>query len=93
MAVTKRPASTTKKPATDKAVEAFIGSAPDAVPTEKEKPTKKGGLMRGKKEQISHTMAPSVLEKVDAIAEKKGLSRAGIINLAISEYLERQGIE
>ena len=83
MAITKRP-SPTKKP-DSASVEKFIGKAPDA---REEVPTRKS-LMRGKREQISHTMPPDLLEKVDEMSKRKGITRAGLINLAISEYCEK----
>jgi metal-responsive CopG/Arc/MetJ family transcriptional regulator len=45
--------------------------------------------MRGKREQISHTIPPALLAKIDAVAETKGMTRAGLINLAISDYLDK----
>lgn len=82
MAITKRPQSPKADP---KSVEKFIGKAPDAT---KETPARKT-LMRGRREQISHTMPPELLEKVDEMAKRKGITRAGLINLAISEYCEK----
>jgi hypothetical protein len=61
-------------------VEAFIGNAPDA---------RRKGVIRGKKEQITLTIAPELLAKVDAIASRMGQSRAALINRAIFELAER----
>jgi hypothetical protein len=58
----------------------FIDNAPDA-------PGRKG-VKRGKKEQITLTLAPELLEKVDALAKRMGQSRAAMINLAIFRMIE-----
>lgn len=81
--LTKRPAASKKPAADEKKASAFIAAAPDAA---------KKGTIRGKREQISHTMPPALLAEVDAMAERKGLSRAGLINLAVSEYIEKAKI-
>jgi hypothetical protein len=60
--------------------EAFIGSAPDA---------RRKGVIRGRKEQITLTIAPELLAKVDALAGRMGQSRAALINRAIYELAER----
>ena len=60
--------------------DAFIGSAPDA---------RRKGVIRGRKEQITLTIAPELLAKVDQIASKMGQSRAALINRAIYELAER----
>lgn len=87
--ITKRPSSKATAPAqpvADSKANDFIGGAPDSVKL----PKVKKGLMRGKRDQISHTLPPGLLDKVDLMAEAKGISRAGVINLAISEFLEKQ---
>jgi hypothetical protein len=61
-------------------VDAFIGKAPDAV---------RKGVIRGRKEQITLTIAPDLLAKVDEMAIKMGQSRAALINRAIYELAER----
>jgi Ribbon-helix-helix protein, copG family len=61
-------------------VEAFIGSAPDAA---------RKGVIRGRKEQITLTIAPELLAKVDELARRMGQSRAALINRAIYELAER----
>jgi hypothetical protein len=60
-------------------VDAFIGKAPDA----------RKGVVRGRKEQITLTIAPGLLAKVDEIASRMGQSRAALINRAIYELAER----
>lgn len=61
-------------------VEAFIGKAPDAG---------RKGVVRGRKEQITLTIAPELLAKVDDLARRMGQSRAALINRAIYELAER----
>jgi len=83
MSVTKRPPA---KKATEKGIEKFIASAPDATPAIQPKKT----LMRGKREQISHTIPPALLARLDARVEATGMTRAGLINQAISKYLDSE---
>ncbi|EKN6008498.1 ribbon-helix-helix protein, CopG family [Yersinia enterocolitica] len=61
--------------------EAFISGAPDAARVPK--PT-----MLGNKRQISLTINPALLEKVDEMATEMGQSRAAIINMAIYRMVE-----
>jgi hypothetical protein len=76
-------AITIPKPKTPptKAADAFIAAAPDAAPTQK-------GVRKGNKVQISLTITPSLLARVDALAEELGQSRAAVINLAIHRTVE-----
>jgi hypothetical protein len=85
MAITKRPPVQRKEvlESTQKAQEAFIGAAPDGLEV-----TLKKRVIRGRRVQISHTLPSALLASVDERAERKGLTRAGLINLAISEFLE-----
>lgn len=64
-----------------KAVGTFIGAAPDA--------NRRRGVIRGRKEQITLTIAPDLLAKVDEMASRMGQSRAALINRAIYELSER----
>jgi hypothetical protein len=70
--------ATVKKASQD--VDSFIGKAPDAV---------RKGVIRGRREQITLTIAPDLLAKVDQMASKMGQSRAALINRAIYELAER----
>ncbi len=70
------------KPVKPKSVDAFISGAPDAT---------RKGVMKGNKEQISLTLAPEMLVRVDALAQRMGQSRAAVINLAIFRLLEAEG--
>lgn len=66
----------------DKTAESFISGAPDAG-----KPARKG-VMKGKKEQVTLTIAPELLAKVDGVALEMGQSRAAVINMAIFRFLQ-----
>lgn len=61
-------------------VDSFISGAPDAA--------KPRGVRKGHKRQISLTIAPALLEKVDGLAAELGQSRAAIINMAIWRAVE-----
>ena len=65
----------------DKA-DAFIAAAPDAAPAAR-------GVRKGSKQQISLTIAPQLLARVDELAARLGQSRAAVINLAIVQAVER----
>ena len=62
-------------------VESFIAGAPDSKVSIK-------GVRKGNKQQISLTITPDLLEKVDALASKMGQSRAAVINMAIYQAVE-----
>ena len=66
--------------------DAFISSAPDAGATTEGIYQK--GIQKGNKRQISLTIAPDLLQRVDEVAKRTGQGRAGIINLAIYRALE-----
>lgn len=84
MAITRPVPSASKAPATggDSAVDAFISGAPDA---QEKKPR---GVIKGKRQQITLTIPPALLQKVDALAAELGQSRAAVINLAIHRAVE-----
>jgi hypothetical protein len=63
-------------------VEAFIEGAPDGAAS------KPRGVRKGNKQQISLTIAPVLLEKIDQLAKELGQSRAAVINLALYRAVE-----
>ena len=63
--------------------EDFISAAPDA-----EAKAKPRGVRKGNKQQISLTITPVLLGKVDEMAAEMGLSRAAVINMAIYQAME-----
>lgn len=76
------------KPPVKKSVDDFIASAPDAgsqAPAEARQPKY---VRKGKKLQITLTIAQPLLERVDEMAAKLGQSRAAVINLAVYQGLE-----
>ena len=66
-----------------KAADNFISAAPDSGSAATRK-----GVTRGKREQITHTLPPELLAKIDAQAQTRGMTRAGFINYAISRALD-----
>ena len=87
MAITRPVPNVKKAPAAggDAAVEAFISGAPDS------QTTKPKGVMKGHRQQITLTIAPALLARVDELAAELGQSRAAVINLAIHRAVE-QGV-
>lgn len=79
MSITKKPRAVLNEPAAS----AFIGGAPDAAATKAATPARKN------KVQIAITIAPDLLATIDALANRKGLSRAAAISLACAELIER----
>ena len=67
------------------AADAFIAGAPDAAPV----PKTVKGVMLGNKRQITLTISPELLARVDELARQIGQSRAAVINLAIRQAVER----
>lgn len=86
MVIKKKPAP---KPATppaadSAAADAFISGAPDSAAPAPKVP----GVKKGNKQQISLTIAPALLLKVDELAEQLGQTRAAVINLAIHRAVQ-----
>ena len=73
------------KPKGKATADAFIAGAPDAAPAAKVVK----GVMLGHKRQITLTIAPELLARVDELAAQIGQSRAAVINLAIRQAVER----
>jgi len=69
------------------AQDAFIQGAPDAAKTAAPAVYEKG-IAKGNKRQITLTIAPDLLRRVDETAKRTGQARAAIINLAIFKALE-----
>lgn len=69
------------KPRAPTTAEQFISGAPDAEVRPK-------GVKKGNKQQISLTIAPALLVKIDEMAAELGQSRAAIINMAIYRAVE-----
>ncbi|MFL9903336.1 hypothetical protein PQR71_35270 [Paraburkholderia fungorum] len=93
MSITKRPNS-----ADPKEIETFIAGAPDAkgqgsvsAPPTPLPPTAKRTSSR--KTPISLTVAPALLARVDQAAERLGMSRAAAIALALSRFVDAEGVK
>ena len=78
MAITKPKSKPVPK---DQALDAFISGAPDSE-------AKPKGVKKGNKRQISLTISPALLAKVDELAAELGQSRAAIINMAVYRAVE-----
>lgn len=85
----KKPTSNVATSLNDEAATSFINAAPDGKAEEKK------GVVKGKKHQITITMAPELIEQIDAVAAENGQSRAAWINMscinALNYGLQIQG--
>lgn len=68
--------------------EAFIGRVPDRVGEER---VPRKGVKKGNKEQISLTISPDMLARVDSAAAALGISRAAYVNQAVARALTSDG--
>jgi hypothetical protein len=82
MVIQRRPKSTSA------AQDAFISGAPDAHGSEAPVAVYEKGIQKGHKRQISLTIAPELLRKVDEVAKRTGQARAAVINMALYRALE-----
>ncbi len=91
MSISRKPKAISQQ--TDKA-EAFIAGAPDAPTIAATQPagSYEKGIAKGHKRQISHTISPELLRRVDETAARSGQGRAAIINLAIFRFLESDSL-
>lgn len=81
MAIQKKP-KTQYSDSQSEAVEKFINAAPDAkLPTTK-------GVVKGKKQQITITMDPELIKRIDEAAAENGQSRAAFINMSCINILD-----
>jgi hypothetical protein len=62
----------------------FIAAAPDAAATE----AAAAGVMRGNKRQITLTLSPALLPRIDAAADALGISRAAWISMTMTKALQ-----
>ncbi len=69
------------KPKPKATADDFIAAAPDSE-------VKAKGVKKGNKQQISLTIAPALLVKIDNLAAELGQSRAAVINMAIYRAVE-----
>ncbi|KVR93499.1 CopG family transcriptional regulator [Burkholderia vietnamiensis] len=80
MAIQRKPKTATKT------VDDFVSGAPDAGASTSADYEK--GIKKGNKRQITLTIAPDLLRRVDEAAQRTGQGRAAIINMAIFRALE-----
>ena len=69
-----------------KDLEGFINNAPDAALHEAAKSTRK---RRGKREQISVTFTPEMMEKIEEKARTLGVSHSALVNLCVSKAMDQ----
>jgi len=78
-----------RKPKPKPSADAFIAAAPDAGQTAERKAVSyEKGIAKGNKRQITLTIAPDLLRRVDEVAARTGQARAAVINMAIFRALE-----
>ena len=82
MAIVKKPAKKAITPPKDKKADDFINGAPDAAAASPSR------VKKGRKVQITLTIAEPLLERVEKLADQLGQNRAAVINLAIVQMLE-----
>jgi hypothetical protein len=63
-----------------KPANAFVEGAPDARPTRR---------MRGRKAQLTLTLPPDLIARIDAAATRHRRSRASMVEVALDEWLQR----
>jgi Holliday junction resolvasome RuvABC endonuclease subunit len=64
----------------------FIAAAPDAAAAATEAAA--AGVMRGNKRQITLTLSPALLPRIDAAADALGISRAAWISMTMTKALQ-----
>ena len=84
MAIQRKPKTTQAAAAED----AFIQGAPDAKTEAAPTAVYEKGIAKGNKRQITLTIAPELLRKVDEVAKRTGQALAAVINMAIFRALE-----
>jgi len=72
-------AITKRTPPTD--ADQFIAGAPDARPAR---------WQRGTKTQITFTIAPALVDRLDAAADRRHVSRSALMTMWLVERLERE---
>ena len=70
-----------RPPVSDAAAADFIQGAPDG----------RGGAWRKRKVPITVSLPAPLLDALDAHAQATGQSRAFVVNVAVMEYLKREG--
>jgi hypothetical protein len=69
------------RPSAQDTEKSFVVGAPDAKATR---------WQRGNKTQITLSIAPELLEQVDAVASRRHLSRAALLTVWINDRLEQE---
>lgn len=78
-----------RKPKPPMTADEFVAGAPDAkAQGVSQEGVYEKGIKKGNKRQITLTIAPDLLRRVDEVAQRTGQGRANIINMAIYRALE-----
>lgn len=85
MAIQRKPKTSAEK---EKAVMAYIQGAPDAAASTSDEYEK--GVKKGNRRQVTITMAPDLLRRVDEAAKRSGMSRNAVISMATHRMLEEE---
>ncbi|WP_270956520.1 hypothetical protein [Burkholderia pseudomallei] len=85
MAITKRP-----KPVDETGAQEFIAGAPDAAGSARHDPARPAAVVSTRKQAISLTLPPDLIQRVDAVAGRLHLSRAAAIALALTLWVEAE---
>ena len=85
MAIHAKPKRTLSKEA---AAEAFVTGAPDATVKPETSVGYDKGIVKGHKRQVSITISPDLLRKIDAKAEAMGTGRSAFISMAVFKALQ-----
>ena len=81
MPIAKRPQNTPKTQRSDEAAEAWIHEAGKSAASQLQRKTKK--------ERVMIQFDQKVLERVDAAAERRGISRSAWIQFVVSQALDK----
>jgi hypothetical protein len=71
------------------AKEKLQAAVPAATPETSSNPNRKG-VIKGKREQISLTVPHAILAQLETLAVRRGMTRASLINMAITRLIERE---
>ncbi|GJE62069.1 hypothetical protein [Methylobacterium trifolii] len=88
MALNTKPKALRVEPS-DAAFDRVVAKASDVRAQAQAEAEPRKGIWKGKKRAISHTIAPELLNEVDALAARRHQTRTAFINGAIFDAIER----
>lgn len=94
MVIKKRPPQPAQSGMSDEAAARFIGGAPDAAPAAAPAPAVvvRSNVVKGKQVQVTFSLPPELLVKVDETADGLRISRAAFIKQALSRAVMAEHI-